>query len=209
MLLPGYMPDEKGSVHLSGHHRRHQLLAARVRSGAAAASSSTRAKCARPTTRGSRNSRRAIASPAAPPSAPEAPTTRPYGALRAIDPATGDRKWEFKLPTPATAGLLTTASNLIFSGDNEGNLLALDSRTGKLLWSYQMGANLHGTSPTTYMLDGRQHLLVPAGHDADGVGAARRPPRAADAMIDNRPQARPLGRASSPTLKGSAYNTGV
>jgi alcohol dehydrogenase (cytochrome c) len=65
--------------------------------------------------------------------------------------------------SPATAGLLTTASGLIFSGDNEGYLLALDSRTGKLLWRYQMGAKLHGTSVTTYMLDGRQHVLVPAG----------------------------------------------
>jgi alcohol dehydrogenase (cytochrome c) len=86
-----------------------------------------------------------------------------YGALRAIDPATGDRKWEFRYLSPSTAGLLTTASGLIFSGDNDGNLLALDSRGGKLLWRYQMGANMHGTSPITYMLDGRQQLLVPAG----------------------------------------------
>jgi alcohol dehydrogenase (cytochrome c) len=89
--------------------------------------------------------------------------TAPYGALRAIDPATGDRKWEFKYLSPSTAGLLTTASGLIFSGDADGNLLALESKTGKLLWRYQMGATLHGTSPVTYMLDGRQQLLVPAG----------------------------------------------
>jgi alcohol dehydrogenase (cytochrome c) len=87
----------------------------------------------------------------------------PYGALRAIDPATGERKWEYKYINPSTSGLLTTATNLIFSGDAEGNLLALDSRTGKLLWRYQMGATLHGTSPVTYMLDGKQQLLVPAG----------------------------------------------
>jgi alcohol dehydrogenase (cytochrome c) len=87
----------------------------------------------------------------------------PYGALRAIDPATGERKWEYKYINPSTSGLLTTASNLIFSGDAEGNLLALDSRTGKLLWRYQMGATLHGTSPVTYMLDGKQQLLVPSG----------------------------------------------
>jgi alcohol dehydrogenase (cytochrome c) len=86
-----------------------------------------------------------------------------YGALRAIDPATGERKWEFKLLAPSTAGLLTTASGLLFGGDADGNVLALDSRTGKLVWRYQMGAPLHGTSPTTYMIDGRQHLLVPAG----------------------------------------------
>jgi alcohol dehydrogenase (cytochrome c) len=86
-----------------------------------------------------------------------------FGALRAIDPTTGDRRWEFKYLSPSTAGLLTTASNLIFSGDNDGNLLALDSRNGKLLWRYQMGSNLHGTSAITYMLDGRQFVLVPAG----------------------------------------------
>jgi alcohol dehydrogenase (cytochrome c) len=87
----------------------------------------------------------------------------PYGALRAIDPATGERRWEFRYLSPSSAGLLTTASGLIFSGDNDGNLLALESKTGKLLWRYQMGSNLHGTSPITYMLDGRQHLLVPSG----------------------------------------------
>jgi alcohol dehydrogenase (cytochrome c) len=91
------------------------------------------------------------------------PDYRAYGALRAIDPITGERRWQFEYISPSTAGLLSTASDLIFSGDAEGNLLALDSRTGKLLWRYQMGANMHGTSPVTYMVDGRQHLLVPAG----------------------------------------------
>ena len=86
-----------------------------------------------------------------------------YGALRAIDPATGERKWEFKYLNPSPIGLLTTASNLIFTGDSEGNLMALDSRNGKLLWNYQMGAPMHGTSPVTYMLDGRQQILVPSG----------------------------------------------
>ncbi|HVH28837.1 MAG TPA: PQQ-dependent dehydrogenase, methanol/ethanol family [Vicinamibacterales bacterium] len=93
----------------------------------------------------------------------QGPDSPVYGALRAIDPATAERKWEFRYISPSTAGLLTTASGLIFSGDGEGNLLALDSRSGKLLWHYQMGATMHGTSPITYMLDGRQHVLVPAG----------------------------------------------
>jgi alcohol dehydrogenase (cytochrome c) len=96
--------------------------------------------------------------------AQRAPNDSPaYGALRAIDPATGARKWEFRYLNPSTAGLLTTASGLIFSGDAEGNLLALDSHNGKLLWRYQMGAPMHGTSPITYILDGRQHVLVPSG----------------------------------------------
>jgi alcohol dehydrogenase (cytochrome c) len=88
---------------------------------------------------------------------------RAFGALRAIDPATGERRWEFQYISPSTAGVLTTASGLVFSGDAEGNFLAFDSRAGKLLWRFQMGSALHGTSPITYMLDGRQQLLVPAG----------------------------------------------
>ena len=91
------------------------------------------------------------------------PDMRAFGALRAIDPATGERRWEFQYISPSTAGVLTTASGLVFSGDAEGNFLALDSHAGKLLWRFQMGSALHGTSPITYMLDGRQQLLVPAG----------------------------------------------
>ena len=52
---------------------------------------------------------------------------------------------------------------MIFSGDAEGNFLAIDARSGKFLWRFQMGSALHGTSAITYMLDGRQHVLVPAG----------------------------------------------
>ncbi len=86
-----------------------------------------------------------------------------YGALRAIDPVDGERRWEFRQLDPSFSGLLSTASGLLFGGDTDGNLLALDSRTGTLLWRYQMGSNLHGTSPTSYIVDGRQYLLVPAG----------------------------------------------
>jgi alcohol dehydrogenase (cytochrome c) len=92
-----------------------------------------------------------------------ADNSEPYGALRAIDPATGERKWEFRYLGLSTAGLLTTASGLVFTGDGDGYVLALDSRSGRLLWRYQMGASLHGTSPITYMVDGRQQVLVPAG----------------------------------------------
>jgi alcohol dehydrogenase (cytochrome c) len=86
-----------------------------------------------------------------------------FGALRAIDPATGERKWELRYPAPGTAGVLTTASGLALTGDDAGSVLAIDSKSGKLLWNYQMGATVHGTSPITYMLDGRQYVLVPAG----------------------------------------------
>ncbi len=86
-----------------------------------------------------------------------------YGAVRAIDVVTGERKWEVRYPTPSFAGVLSTASGVVFSGDNEGNVMALDARTGRNLWHYQTGSPLWGGSPITYLVDGRQYLLVPSG----------------------------------------------
>jgi alcohol dehydrogenase (cytochrome c) len=56
-----------------------------------------------------------------------------YGAVRAIDPQTGERKWEFKMNDVTDAGILTTASDLLFSGGREGYFYALDARNGELL----------------------------------------------------------------------------
>jgi alcohol dehydrogenase (cytochrome c) len=86
-----------------------------------------------------------------------------FGALRAIDPVTAERKWEFRYTSVSASGVLTTASGLVFAGDGDGNIMAFESRTGKNLWHYQLGTALRSTSGTTYMLDGRQYLLVPAG----------------------------------------------
>ena len=57
----------------------------------------------------------------------------------------------------------STAGGVVFSGDNEGNFMAFDSRTGKNLWRYQTGTPIWGAGPMTYMLDGRQHVVVASG----------------------------------------------
>jgi alcohol dehydrogenase (cytochrome c) len=86
-----------------------------------------------------------------------------YGALRAIDPSTGDRKWERRYATPSLAGVMSTASGLVFAGDNEGNFMAVDARTGKALWHYPTGTSIWGAAATTFLLDGRQFVLIPSG----------------------------------------------
>jgi alcohol dehydrogenase (cytochrome c) len=86
-----------------------------------------------------------------------------YGALRAIDPSTGARKWELKYATPSLAGVMSTASGLVFAGDNEGNFMAVDGRTGKPLWHYPTGASIWGAAATTFLLDGRQYVVIPSG----------------------------------------------
>ncbi len=91
-----------------------------------------------------------------------APDFSPYGALRAIDPLTGERKWEIKHPAPSWAGVLSTAGGVVFSGTIDGGFFAADSRTGKELWRYRTGAPIYAP-PTTYQIDGRQYVAMPSG----------------------------------------------
>ena len=62
-----------------------------------------------------------------------------------------------------TGGLMSTASGLVFTGDNDGYFYAFDAMTGKELWKYQTGAPVWGSAAVTYMLDGRQHVLTTSG----------------------------------------------
>ena len=85
-----------------------------------------------------------------------------YGAVRAIDPKTGERKWEFKMADVTDAGVLTTASGLLFSGGRDGNFYALDAKTGALLWKTQLGGPI-AAGPMSYSINGRQFIAVNAG----------------------------------------------
>jgi alcohol dehydrogenase (cytochrome c) len=86
-----------------------------------------------------------------------------YGAVRAIDPKSGKRVWEFKMNDVTDAGVLTTASDLLFSGGREGYFFALDARTGALLWKMTLGGVVT-SGPMTYSVDGKQFIAVAAGH---------------------------------------------
>ena len=85
-----------------------------------------------------------------------------WGAIKALDPATGEMKWEFKLYSPAWAGTLSTTGGLVFAGDMEGYVIALDAETGEALWRFQTGTAIF-TAPMTYMLDGTQYVAIAAG----------------------------------------------
>jgi alcohol dehydrogenase (cytochrome c) len=84
-----------------------------------------------------------------------------HAGLRAIDVTTGERRWEFPYSAQSWAGVLSTASGLVFAGSS-GNFMAFDAKSGKNLWHYQTGSALYAGA-TTYMLDGRQYVLMPSG----------------------------------------------
>ena len=97
------------------------------------------------------------------------------GALRAIDPVTASMKWEFRYPTVSASGVLTTASGLVFAGDGDGNIMAFESLTGRNLWHHQLGFPLRSTAGTTYLVDGRQYLLVPSGSALTAFALPQKP----------------------------------
>lgn len=86
-----------------------------------------------------------------------------YGAIRAIDPMTGDRKWEFKMNDVTDAGVLTTGADLVFSGGREGYFYALDARNGDLLWKASVGAGV-ASGPMSYSIGGKQYIAISAGN---------------------------------------------
>ena len=101
------------------------------------------------------------------------------GAVRAVDPRTGTIKWEFKEFSGAWAGVSSTAGGLVFSGDGQGNFIALDAETGADLWHVPLGATMH-TAAISYAVDSRQFITITAGNAVftfalpQAIGAAGR-----------------------------------
>jgi alcohol dehydrogenase (cytochrome c) len=86
-----------------------------------------------------------------------------HGAVMAIDPQTGKKKWSYEMHDVNTSGILTTASDLLFVGGREGYFQALDARSGALLWKVNLGGEIIA-GPMSYQVDGKQFVSIAAGN---------------------------------------------
>ena len=86
-----------------------------------------------------------------------------YGVVRAYDPHTLDKKWEFRMTDITWGGTLATAGDVVFSGGREGYFLALDAKTGALLWKASVGGQVNAGA-MSYSVDGRQYIAIAAGN---------------------------------------------
>ena len=86
-----------------------------------------------------------------------------HGAVIAIDPRTGERKWQYQMHDVTDAGILTTASDLLFSGGREGYFFALDAKSGALLWRTTVGGQV-SAAPISYEIGRRQYVAIAAGN---------------------------------------------
>jgi alcohol dehydrogenase (cytochrome c) len=88
------------------------------------------------------------------------PNAAPH--IAAFDPLTGKKEWSFPTKFFNVSSLLTTAGNLVFGGDLEGNAFALDAQTGQKLWSFNTGSRI-ASAPVSYSIGGRQYIAIASG----------------------------------------------
>ena len=94
------------------------------------------------------------------------------GYIKALDYRTGKVRWRHALTEGGAMGLLTTAGDLLFGGDGSGNFVAYDPSTGDPIWHAGLAAN-PSNAPITFMLDGRQFVVVGAGDSLYAFTLAR------------------------------------
>jgi glucose dehydrogenase len=86
------------------------------------------------------------------------------GEFVAFDPVTGEREWEYRVPSGAamTASALATGGGIVFGGTADRYFFALDTETGESLWQMRLNGDISG-APVTFAVDGRQYVAVAAG----------------------------------------------
>jgi len=81
-----------------------------------------------------------------------------------MDIHTGDVKWRYPmLSGSSSAGDLATATGVLFLTSSDGNLIALDSDSGKTLWHFHTGSRV-SSSAMSYAVDGQQYIAISAGN---------------------------------------------
>lgn len=90
------------------------------------------------------------------------PFDKYFSAVRALDPRTGELRWEYPLWPKSTSGLLSTGGGLLFGGSIDGYFYALSDETGEELWGMNLGGMVHA-APITYIAQGEQQVTIAAG----------------------------------------------
>jgi alcohol dehydrogenase (cytochrome c) len=83
------------------------------------------------------------------------------GELLVLDIPSGEVKWRYRSRAPINTAALTTAGGLVFFGDWDRRMFALDAENGDILWQTRVTTSAQGF-PISYMVDGRQFIALPA-----------------------------------------------
>jgi len=83
------------------------------------------------------------------------------GSVTAIDVTTGKETGKFETPFPMLGGILATP-DLVFAGQPDGEVFALNAATLQKLWSFSTGAGVNAP-PMTFTSDGKQYVAILVG----------------------------------------------
>jgi quinohemoprotein ethanol dehydrogenase len=84
------------------------------------------------------------------------------GRLIAWDPLSQSARWTAEEPIATNGGVLSTAGNLVFQGQGNGEFAAYAADSGKKVWSVQTGSAIESI-PVTFTVNGQQYILTPVG----------------------------------------------
>lgn len=86
--------------------------------------------------------------------------------LMAFDPESGKFAWRYPQTGNGNSwgGTMTTAAGLVFFGNDSEAFEAVDAGTGKSLWHFTTGQEMHA-SPMTYSIEGKQYVAIASGSD--------------------------------------------
>jgi alcohol dehydrogenase (cytochrome c) len=109
-----------------------------------------------------------------------------FSGVSKINLATGKIEHIFKGPAPINGAMLATAGGLVFFGDLDRKLRALDAVTGKVLWEQVVGGPI-ANSTITYAVNGQQYIAVLTGDglltpSVVGYAPGLTPPKGANAV---------------------------
>jgi PQQ-dependent dehydrogenase (methanol/ethanol family) len=85
------------------------------------------------------------------------------GVFTAWDPVARQKVWDIKERFPVWSGALVTAGDVVFYGTMDRWFKAVDARSGKLLWKFQVGSGIIGQPMTYRGPDGRQYVAILSG----------------------------------------------
>jgi alcohol dehydrogenase (cytochrome c) len=78
------------------------------------------------------------------------PREKSKGWLTALDASTGKERWKYASPTPLVAGVTATSGGVLFTGDLNNDFLALDAKTGQVLYRFNTGGSIGVASSITH-----------------------------------------------------------
>src|SRR3984957_9160742 len=87
----------------------------------------------------------------------------PSGWITSVDAASGRVRWRFHAEAPVVSGITPTAGGVVFAGDMSGNVYALDSDDGKVVFKYATGGAVAG-GVITYRIGETQYLAATSGN---------------------------------------------